>query len=89
MKIIAIKPSNKFGGAWCAEEASEVAPCFTGPSGKQQAIDYARNCRFGGSSGEIHIYDDTGEMIFEIISVHGVRALGAYPSGTMVEERGR
>ena len=64
MKIIEIKFTKKFGGAWYAFEAVGVEPAFTGPSGKQQAIDYARNCRFGGpSGGEIHVYDDAGEKV--------------------------
>jgi len=53
MKIIEIKPTKKSGGTWCAFAVPGVSPCYPGPSGKQQAIDYARNCRFGGSSGEI------------------------------------
>ena len=46
-------------------------------TGKQFAIDYARNCRFGGTSGEIHVYDETGANIVETIAVQGGRALGA------------
>jgi hypothetical protein len=75
-KIIEIKPTKKFGGAWCAYEAPGVSPCYPGPTGKQQAIDYARNCRFGGSSGEIRVYDDTGEKVVEVIPVQGARAFG-------------
>ena len=76
MKIIEIKPTKKFGGSWFAYEAPGVSPCYPGPSGKQQAIDYARNCRFGGSSGEIRVYDDAGEKVVEIIPVQGHRAFG-------------
>jgi hypothetical protein len=76
MKIIEIKPTKKFGGAWCAYEAPGISPCYPGPSGKQQAIDYARNCRFGGTSGEIHVYDETGENVIEAIAVQGHRAFG-------------
>jgi hypothetical protein len=50
MKIIQIRPTKKFGGAWCAFEAPGVSP-----TGKQQALDYARNCRFGVTSGEIRV----------------------------------
>jgi hypothetical protein len=75
-KIIEIKPTKKFGGAWCAYEAPGVSPCYPGPTGKQQAIDYARSCRFGGSSGEIRVYDDTGEKVVEVIPVQGHRAFG-------------
>jgi hypothetical protein len=61
VKIIEVKPTKKFGGAWCAEEAPGVAPCFLGPTGRQYAPDYARNSRFGGTSGAIHVYDEAGE----------------------------
>ena len=36
---------------------------------KKFAIDYARNSRFGGTSGEIHVYDETGANIVETIAV--------------------
>jgi len=77
MKIIEIKPSKKFGGAWCAEEAPGVAPCYPGPNGRQFAIDYAHNSRFGGTSGEIRVYDDAGEKVVEVIVVQGSRVFGA------------
>jgi hypothetical protein len=38
MKIIEIKPTKKFGGSWCAEEAPGVEPAFPGPTGKHYAI---------------------------------------------------
>ena len=76
MKIIEIKPTKKFGGSWCAEEAPGVSPCFPGPTGKRFAIDYARNSRFGGTSGEIRVYGDTGENVIEVITVQGQRAFG-------------
>ena len=77
MKIIEIKPTKKFAGAWFAYEAPGVEPAFPGPAGKQQAIDHARYCRFDGTSGgEIHVYDDTGENVVEIIPVQGPRAFG-------------
>ena len=76
MKIIKIIPGKKFGGSWCADEAPGVAPCFPGPNGKQSAIDYAQGNRFGGSSGEIHVCDETGETV-ETIAVMGNRAFGA------------
>ena len=77
MKIIKIIPSKKFGGSWCAEEASGVAPCFPGPNGKQSAIEYAQQNRFGGSTGEIRVCDETGETIAETIRVTGERPFGA------------
>ena len=76
MKIIEIKPTKKFGGAWIGEEAPGVTPCFPSPTGKQFALDYARNSRFGGTSGEIHVYDEAGENVVEVIPVQGHRAFG-------------
>ena len=76
MKIIEIRPTKKFGGAWCAEEAPGVSPCYPGATRKQSAIDYARNCRFGGTSGEIRVYEETGENVIEVIAVQGRRAFG-------------
>jgi hypothetical protein len=77
MKIIEIKPTKKFGGSWCADEAPGVSACYPGPNGKQSAIDYARNCRFGGTAGgEIPVYDETGENVVEGIPVQGHRAFG-------------
>ena len=62
MKIIKIQPTKLFGGSWCAYEAPGVELAFPGPTGKQYAIDYARNCRFGDTLGcEIRVYDDKGE----------------------------
>ena len=76
MKIIEIRPTKKFGGAWCAVEAPGVSPCYPGATGKQFAT-YARNSRFGGTSGEIHVYDEIGKAIVETIPVQGGRAFGA------------
>lgn len=73
MKSIKIIPTKKFGGSWCAEEAPGVASCFPDPNGKRSAIDYARDNRFGGSSGEIQVFDETGETI----TVTGDRPFGA------------
>lgn len=73
MKIIEIKLTKKFGGAWCAEEAPGVSPCYPGATDKQFAIDYARSCRFGGTSGEIRVYDEAGENVMEVITVQGHR----------------
>ena len=38
MKIIEIKFTKKFGGAWCAFEAPGVEPAFPGPTVKHYAI---------------------------------------------------
>jgi hypothetical protein len=48
-----------------AFEGDGVQPAF--PT-KQHAIDYASN-RFGGSRGEIHVYDDAGENMVEKIAI--------------------
>ena len=69
MRIVEIRPSKRLRG-WSAFEAPGVAPTFPGLNGKQNAIDYARG-RFGGSRGEIHVYDHTGETVVERIPVDG------------------
>jgi hypothetical protein len=70
-KIIEIRYSKKFGGSWCVHEAPGVEPAFPGANGKQKAIEYARSSRFGGSRGEIHVYDESGVDIVETIAVDG------------------
>ena len=79
MKTIKVLPSKRFNG-WKAFEAPGVEPTFPGPSGKQNAIDYARG-RFGGSRGEIHVYDYVGKEVIEKIAMdsgsgYGQRAVG-------------
>lgn len=68
MTIINIIPSQRFRGHWVACEMEGVEPAF--PS-KEQAIGYARDCRFGGTKGEIHVYDDIGENILQAVRVDG------------------
>jgi len=70
MKIIEVRPSKRFGGAWVAFEAPGVEPTFPGPNGKQDAISYASQ-RFGGSTGELHVYDDAGTAVVEKIPIDG------------------
>jgi hypothetical protein len=70
MRIIEIRRSKKFKGAWVAFEAASVQPTFRTGASKIDAIDYARG-RFGGSSGEIHVYDEAGENIAEKIPIDG------------------
>ncbi len=77
MKVIEIRPCEKFKGAWVAFEAPGVEPAFPDPNGKQDAIDYARG-RFGGSRGEIHVYGDDGSTIERRIVIDG---RGQYPQG--------
>jgi len=69
MRIVEIRPSKRLRG-WSALEAPGVAPAFPGLNGKQYAIDYARG-RFGGSRGEIHVYDDAGHSVIEKIAIDG------------------
>jgi hypothetical protein len=54
MKIIEIRPSRKFSGAWVAFEAPGVEPAFAAPDAKRKAIDYACQ-RFGGGAGEVRV----------------------------------
>jgi len=58
-----VDENHRDQASWCADEAPGVSRCYPGPGGQEQAIDYARNCRFGGTSGEIHVYDDTGQNV--------------------------
>ena len=57
--------------------ASIILVATLGSTGKQYALDYARNSRFGGTSGEVRVYDDTGENVIDVIPVQGTRAFGA------------
>jgi len=75
-RMIEIRFSRKFGGSWTASEGPGVEPAFPGPNGKQKAIDYARNSRFGGCRGEIHVYDESGENVVETIAVDGGTTYG-------------
>ena len=75
MKVIEVRPCEKFKGAWVAFEAPGVEPAFPDPNGKQDAIDYARG-RFGGSRGEIHVYCDDASTIERSIVIDG---RGQYP----------
>jgi hypothetical protein len=70
MKIIEVRQSKKFKGAWSAFEAPGVEPAFAEPDAKRKAIDYASQ-RFGGTQGEVHVYDATGETIERKIVIDG------------------
>ena len=74
MRTIEVRFSKPFNG-WTAFDAPGVEPTFPDPSGKQNAISYARG-RFGGSRGEIHVYDETGDAIVERIAVDGGSGYG-------------
>ncbi len=67
MKIIEVRPCDKFKGNWTSFECVGVEPSFRG---KQNAVDYASQ-RFGGRSGEVHVYADDGETIERVIPVDG------------------
>jgi len=47
MKIIEVRPSKKFKGAWESVEAPGVEPAFAQPDAKAKALSYTRH-RFGG-----------------------------------------
>jgi hypothetical protein len=68
MTIIEVRPSHKFKGAWVAFEAPGVEPAFAAPEAKQKAIDYACG-RFGGCTGEVHVYDESGEIVERKIAI--------------------
>jgi hypothetical protein len=59
---IEVRPSKKFKGAWISLEAPGVEPAFAAPDAKQKAIDYACG-RFGGGTGEVHVYDEFGKSV--------------------------
>jgi hypothetical protein len=77
MKIIGIRPSKKFKGAWVAFEAPGVEPAFGAPDAKQKAIDYACG-RFGGGTGQVHAYGDDGAASKRKIVID---CRGQYPGG--------
>jgi len=62
MKIIQIRPSKRFSGAWTSFEAPRVEPAFSGRSAKSDAIDYACQ-RFGGGAGEVRVYEESGNIV--------------------------
>ena len=67
MKIIEVLPSKRMKGWWTAFEGTGVDPTFLD---QRQALDHARQ-RFGGRSGEIHVYDEAGDTIVEKIPMNG------------------
>ena len=75
MKVIEVKRSKKFKGAWVAFEAPGVQPAFAMPDAKRKAIDNACE-RFGGGAGEVRIYGDDGSTIERSIIIDG---RGQYP----------
>ena len=70
MRSIKILPSKKWPGFWKSYEAPGVEPAFAEPDAKRKAIDYASQ-RFGGSSGEVHVYDPAGATIERKIIIDG------------------
>ena len=68
MRIIEIRPSRKFPGAWAAAEAPGAEPGFATGTPKADAISYALG-RFGGALGEIHVYDETGAAIADKVVI--------------------
>jgi hypothetical protein len=53
----------------------DVEPAFAAPDAKQKAIDYACG-RFGGRTGEVHVYGDDAATIERKIVIDG---RGQYP----------
>jgi hypothetical protein len=80
MKVIEIRPCKKFKGAWVSFEAVGVEPAFKTGNSKADAISYSRG-RFGGSKGEILVYDADGETVAEIIHIDGGTAYGQAQHG--------
>jgi hypothetical protein len=67
MRIIKILPSDRWPGFWESYECDGVEPAYRK---KEDAIGYASQ-RFGGSRGEVHVYDATGATIERMIIVDG------------------
>jgi hypothetical protein len=59
LKIIEVKPVH---GGWKVLEAPGVEPVFSGPNGRENAIDYAKT-RQGYGQGEIRVLNDAGEIV--------------------------
>jgi len=78
MRIIEVRPSKKFKGAWVSFEAPGVEPAFATSRPKEDATSYATN-RFGGSAGEVHVYCDDGVTVERKIVIDG---RGQYPQVT-------
>ncbi len=70
MKVIEVRPSKKFKGAWVSFEAPGVEPAFAAPEAKRKAVDYACQ-RFGGDAGEVHVYGDDDATIERSIVIDG------------------
>jgi len=73
MRVIKVCPVLWFRGAWKTFEETGVSPIFPWPQGRQKAIDYARS-RFADTIGEIHVYDDDGARVIEMIQIGGTTA---------------
>ena len=67
IRIIKVLPSDRWQGSWESYESDGVQPTYRK---KEDAIDYACQ-RFGGSSGEVHVYDATGTTIERKINIDG------------------
>ena len=70
MNIIEVRPSQKFKGAWIAFEMPGVEPAFATADPKAAAIEYALN-RFGGSAGEVHVYEESGKIVERKVAIDG------------------
>jgi hypothetical protein len=68
MRIIEVRSSKRFKGAWVAFEDPGVHPAFATGTPKADALGYAKN-RFRGGGGELHVYSDDGESIIERIVI--------------------
>jgi hypothetical protein len=77
MRIIHIRPSQRFPRYWEAAEGQGVQPAYRD---RNDAISYAKG-RFDGSGGEIHVYDYVGKEIIEKIAVDGGSGYGQRTNG--------
>ena len=72
VRIIQVRPSQRFPRYWEAFEGKGVQPAYRD---RDDAISYAKG-RFGGSHGEIHVYDYAGKEVIEKIAVDGGSGYG-------------
>ena len=65
VRIVRVRPSQRFPTYWEACEGKDVQPAF---HARSDAITYAKG-QFAGQGGEIHVYDDNGEDILDKIVI--------------------
>jgi len=65
IRIVHVRPSERFSHCWEVAERQGAQPVF---GHRSYAISYAKR-RFGGNETEIHVHDETGGTVTEVIKV--------------------